>query len=251
MSDSKSMEYRETVGQAYEVLSFDSISSVNGKAGVIHDILLNYLPEEKVNALIEAPDWNSEKMNVLITVNGTQLLNVEFNEIINEFSHQMLQKRISLGNWDNFQEAVKLKAQAMLKETMGSFAENFFNLQQNMQQITDESGKLLEMAWSAPYKHMLTPEMRLAGAEAIEAFGTYQDSVINRGVLAAKVYEAMVKTKEDPSTAGSSIKLPKAEDNAQAISEETGVSPELVAAIRQKTLDEVRAALTEVHVSAL
>lgn len=249
MSEGQSMEYRETVSDAYEVLDFEKIHSVNGKPGALHDILLNCLPEEKVNALIEAPDWAPEKMNVLISVNGLQLLNVEFNEIINEFSHHMLQQRIALGKWDNFEEAVKHKAKSLLNETMGSFAENFFQLQQNMQQITDQSGNLLEAAWKAPYKFMLTPEMRLAGGQAIETFGVYEDSSVNRGVLAAKVYEAMVKAKEDPNALASSIHLPKAEDNAQAISEQTGVSIELVAAIRQQALDEVKGALTGFQVS--
>lgn len=238
MKDKDAFVERSEHQPSYEILDFDKLR--NQQPEFMTHILLGYIPKDKMNAIIEDPDWDSSKMRIQIMLNGTQITNTEFNAIINEFSNRMLHDRIHLGKWDDFEEAVKVKAKQLLKDSMGDFAEKIMALQDNVGHLADESEKLVQAAWNAPYFGFMNSEMHEAGEEAIAKFGEYNDSLTNRRVLAKLVFDAMAKKRPNHPNENLKLQLPDEGDNSQAISEQTGATPEQVEAIRKQAFDEVR-----------
>lgn len=225
----------------FETLSLNDIRHPDGGQGDwLSHILLGYIPEPEFKAMLETPNWNPEAMETTITVNGVRIIHAQFEAIISEFSGRMVAERLERVKFGDFEKAVKLKAENLLRTSLGDFNERVHQLQQNLEQLADTSENLVEAAWSAPYKYHMTEEMKAAGAQTIEAFGTFIPSGTNYRVLADKVYTAMIGKKPDLANSVK-IKLPPAIPKMPG--DFMGSADKRVVAIRLELLKEVQALL--------
>jgi len=205
----RSVQDGETPHPAYETLKFkDTRHPDGGRGDWFSHILLGYVPTDLFDQLCKTPGFNNQEMKVSITINGIQVIHAEFEAMISEFSGRMLAERMQRGDWHNFEKAVETKAEAMLKVISGDFMEKAHTIHSMLTQFADQSETMLQTIYNQPYKWQITSEMKDAGAQAVEDFGDYNDTPINRRVLADKVYSAMVKLKPEGSGKNVKLKLP-------------------------------------------
>lgn len=234
----------------FETLTFNDIRNSDGGQGDwLSHILLGYIPEPEFAAMLATPDWNPEAMRVTIDVNGVRVIHATFEAMVSEFSGRMLNDRLARVNFDDFEKAVKTKAENLLRQSLGDFNEKVYQLQQNLEHLADTSENLVQAAWSAPYKYHMTDEMKAAGQQAIMAFGEFNPSETNQRILADKVYTAMVGKKPDLANTVN-IKLPKAIPQDYCILPFRNTPEKVVTAIRAELLKEVKALLESHGINA-
>lgn len=238
----------EAPNPAFETLKFNDLKNADGGQGDwLSHIILGYIPQDLFTQMCEAPGWNPDAMQVAITINGIPVIHSKFEAMISEFSGRMLEHRMHKGDWHNFEKAVETKAQKILSTALNGFAEMADNLQNNMRQIVDQSDTLVETIYNQPYKWQITSEMKDAGAQAVEDFGDYNDTPINRRVLADKVYSAMVKLKPEGVGANLKLKLPPAVPKAPGDLLGPSIDKRELKG-RQDMLQEMKVALLEIGI---
>jgi hypothetical protein len=190
--------------------------------------------------MVGAPGWNPENMEVGIFVNGIHVIHATFEAMLSEFSGRLLQERIKRGRWDSFEEAVKVKAGQLLRESIGTLQDNAYKLAENLEHLAKSSSTIVEQVWDAPFANHVDDAMRRAGCNAIELFGPVEPNDANRAQLAERVYRAMNYARPEHLASAVKVTLPGViRDKSPPASREAG----LIAQGRQQMLDEVMAAL--------
>lgn len=180
----------------HEELAFRDLAS-STVATYLGALLLGYVPKEKLDSLQADPEWTPKAMKVSITVNGVQLLHEHFEAMCSEFSKRMLNQRIRAGRWDDFEAAVLLKAEQLASGAFTKFNDQVFDLQQQLQHLTENAEEMVKREWNSLYAHSVTEEMLAAGmAYSVEP--EHQEKP--RSAYIEGLYRAMVRKKPESVT---------------------------------------------------
>lgn len=244
MAKNKNFVERNPAEPQYETLTFNDLRHADGGQGDwLSHIMLGYIPAPEFEQMCKAPGWNPEQMQVAITINGIPVIHASFEAMISEFSGRMLKDRMQRGKWDSFDAAVEVKAKTLLKQSMGDFLDNANKLSENVSHLADSSDTLIQAAWNAPYKWLVTEEMKAAGQRAIADFGPFEATETNQRICADKVFSAMTKKRPDDIVKSVKIKLPRAIPYNYSDRPYSGLPEKAVTAIRADLLKEVFALL--------
>lgn len=225
----------------FETLKFNDMRNADGSQGDwFTHILLSYTPKLELDQLTDDPGFNPESMQVTIHVNDVRITHATFEAMISEFSGRMLLQRVQRARLDSFEEAVKIKAEQLLRDSIGALQDNAYKLAENLGHLADQSSTIIENVWNAPYLHHIDAKMKRAGLNAIEHFGPVDPNDVQRIQLAERVYRAMMTAR--PKYPANSVKVTLPDVLPL---ESLTVSPQadLIAQGRQQMLDEVMAAL--------
>ena len=232
----------------FETLKLNDIRHPDGGVGDwLSHILLGYIPEKEFAEMLATPNWNPEAMQISIHVNGVRIIHSQFEAIVSEFSGRMLTERLDRVKFGDFEKAVSVKAENLLRQSLGNFTEKVYELQQNLEHLADSSNNLVQAAWDAPFKYYDNDEMKTAGQQAIAEFGEFVPSETNQRILADKVYHAMVGKKANPANTVN-IKLPPAIPKMPG--DFMGSADKRVVAARADLLKEVKALLESHGINA-
>lgn len=193
----KVMKERDTT--AFEVLSFDEMDRGSDSPNWLYRTLLGYIPEDILDDVVNAPDWNPKEMRIQITLNDRIITSATFNDIVNEFANRMLETKIQMEGLDSMQAAVAKKANSMLSAMHDGFTDAVFRMQENLKHLADQSEYLVEKAWSQPYKKAVTEEMLEAARKTLlEQFPELADLPVREvDQKAIKLYHAMLDAKPE------------------------------------------------------
>lgn len=193
----KVMKERDT--KAFEVLSFDAMESNSETPNWLYRTLIGYIPEDILDEIVNAPDWNPKEMRIHITLNDRTITSATFNEIVNEFANRMVETKIQMEGLDSMQAAVAKKASNMLLALHDGFADAVFSMQENLKHLADQSEYLVEKAWGQPYKKSVTEEMLEAARKTLlEQFPELVDLPAQEiDQKAIKLYHAMLDAKPE------------------------------------------------------
>ena len=225
----------------FETLKFNDMRNADGSKGDwFTHILLAYTPKLELDQLTDAPGFNPESMQVTIQVNDVRITHATFEAMISEFSGRMLMQRVQRAHLDSFEDAVKLKAEQLLRDSIGALQENAYKLAENLGHLADQSSTIIENVWNAPYQHCIDANMKRAGMNAIEHFGPVDPNDVQRIQLAERVYRAMTTARPKYPINSMKVTLPGV---VPAESVTGSPQADLIAQGRQQMLDEVMAAL--------
>ena len=225
----------------FETLKFNDMRNADGSQGDwFTHILLSYTPKLELDQLTDAPGFNPESMQVTIHVNDIRITHATFEAMISEFSGRMLMQRVQRARLDSFEDAVKLKAEQLLRDSIGALQDNAYKLAENLGHLADQSSTIIENVWNAPYQHCIDANMKRAGMNAIEHFGPVDPNDVQRIQLAERVYRAMTTARPKYPINSMKVTLPGV---VPAESVTGSPQADLIAQGRQQMLDEVMAAL--------
>ena len=225
----------------FETLKFNDMRNADGSKGDwFTHILLAYTPKLELDQLTDAPGFNPESMQVTIHVNDIRITHATFEAMISEFSGRMLMQRVQRAHLDSFEDAVKLKAEQLLRDSIGALQDNAYKLAENLGHLADQSSTIIENVWNAPYQHCIDANMKRAGMNAIEHFGPVDPNDVQRIQLAERVYRAMTTARPKYPINSMKVTLPGV---VPAESVTGSPQADLIAQGRQQMLDEVMAAL--------
>lgn len=179
---------------AYEILDF--VDMEQGKGCWFNHVILSGIPREVLSRLTDAPDWDSKKMRVTIHINEERVLRLPFETIINYFSNRLAEQRMSAAYFPQFEKAVQVAAKAMLDRTSSGMNDKFYELQQQLQHLTEMTASVVEREWAAPYKFQMTDQMLRAGKNALARFFDTDPDVNFEGKSAESAESAAAHSKE-------------------------------------------------------
>lgn len=243
------------IDKAFEAGEFELVSFMKGendnggKGSWFNFVLLDAVPRETLSRIVEDPLWDSERMKVSIYLNSERVVYADFNKIMSYFANRLAQQRLSAAHFDDFEKAVQVAAKALVNRTADGVQEKFYELQNQLTQLTDLTASMVEREYAAPFKFQTTEKMIKAGMMALGRFFDTEpdvnfDGKREEGAECAEdhsknavdaIYRAMVTARDTPSY---SAKLPPAFKTGDEYT-----AHEI--ATRQKLLEEIKESLTK------
>lgn len=135
----------------FEEISFKSLHQKhrNGARKFLELILVGYVKEDVLRKIVDDESWDSEKMQIQITLNGHIITAATFDELCSEFSGRMCADRLRRVKFDDFQASVLLKAKDLSQKVFDDFHNKTYEMQQAMEQITQTSTAMVEQQWES------------------------------------------------------------------------------------------------------
>lgn len=243
------------IDAAFEAGEFELVSFIKGehdnggKGSWFNFVLLDAVPRETLTRIVDDPLWDSERMKVSIYLNSERVVYADFNKIMSYFANRLAQQKLSDVHFDDFEKAVQVAAKALVNRTADGVQEKFYELQNQLTQLTDLTAGMVEREYAAPFKFQTTEKMIKAGMTALGRFFDTEPDVNFDGKreegeenaeahgknAVDEIYRAMVTARDTPSY---SAKLPPAFKTGDEYT-----AHEI--ATRQKMLEEIKESLTK------
>jgi hypothetical protein len=229
----------------FEIVDF--IKGEHGKGSWLNHALLEGTAREVLERVTSDPLWDSERMKIAIYLNSERIIHKDFETLISYFADRMVKQKLRAVNFENFEKAVQVAAKGLLARSADSMQEKFYDLQNQLSQLTDLTAGMVEREYAIPFKYQTTEKMIRAGLNALhrhfsaepeydfhgnEVEGTAPDF---HAKAIEEIYRAMLTAHDVPDY---KVKLPR--------SYQTGDSYTVhEIATRRKMLDEVEESLRQ------
>lgn len=228
----------------FEIVSFQK--GEHGKGSWLNHTLLEASAREALDNVTSDPLWDSENMKIAIHLNNHRVIHKDFETLISYFADRMYKQKLQAVGFDDFEKAVQVAAKGLLTRSAENMQEKFYELQTQLQNLTDQAGAIVEREWAAPYQYQITKKMEQAAHNALLRFfpadpeydfnGNEVEGTapaFNPEAIKA-IYNAMIAARGDPEYR---VKLPLTHSDG---TEYTCFE----IATRRKMMDEVRESLS-------
>lgn len=229
----------------FEIVSF--MKGEEGKGSWLNHMLLEGTAREILERVIRVPEWDSEKMKIAIFLNSERIIHKDFETVISYFADRLVKQKLRAVHFEDFEQAVQVAAKGLLARSADSMQDKFYELQNQLSQLTDLTAGMVEREYAIPFKYQTTEKMIRAGMNALarhfpaepeydfhgnEVEGTAPDF---HAKAIEEIYRAMLAANDVPEY---KVKLPRSYQTGDSYT-----THEI--ATRRKMLDEVEESLRQ------
>jgi hypothetical protein len=245
MADKKLSPMDEQLAKgAFEIVDF--IKGEHGKSCWLNHTLLEGTPRDVLARVVDDPLWDSTRMKITLFLNSERIIHEDFEKLISYFADRMCKQKLRAANFEDFEKAVQIAAKGLLSRSADSVQEKFYELQTQLQNLTDQASAIVEREWERPFQYQITEKMEHAARNAMNRYfptepefdfkgdeveGTAPDFY---GEAVKAIFHAMIAARGEPEY---KVKLPLTH------SEGTEYTCFEIAT-RRKMMDEVRESLS-------